>query len=455
MSSEKNIFDSKELNWRCIGPPRGGRVVAVSGDYSNPMTFYFGACAGGVWRTTDGGTYWECISDGYFGGSIGSVSVSESDPNIVIVGMGEHAARGVMTSMGDGVYKSNDSGVTWTHIGLEFSRHISDIRIHPHNPDIIYVAAQGAQYGPSEQRGVYRTLDGGKSWKKILYKSKTSGASSLSMDMNNPRILYAAIWDHERTPWQMRSGGSNSGIYKSSDGGEKWVRLEKGLPKIIGKSGISVSRANPSIVYINLEGDGEKSGVYRSDNSGETWKQVNKNRIAVTRSWYYMEVFADPQDENVVYVLNAPALKSIDKGKTFKKLSTPHGDNHHLWIHPYNNKLMINSNDGGANVSLNGGKSWSTQQNQPTAQFYRVIADAQVPYHVYGGQQDNSAIGIKSRDSDSGIDWKDWYSVAGGESAFILTAEVPTAIREVCGTCLLYTSPSPRDRQKSRMPSSA
>ena len=408
------------LNWRNIGPFRGGRSVASSGVLKNPSTFYMGSTGGGVWKTEDYGTHWKNISDGFFAtGTVGAISVSESDPNIVIVGMGEHAARGVMTSMGDGVYKSEDAGVTWKHIGLNYSRHISDIQIHPTNPDIFYVAVQGAQYGPSKERGIYKTLDGGKTWIKSLFVGEFSGASSLSMDMNNPRTLYAAIWDHERTPWQMRSGGSNSGIYKSSDGGEKWIRLEKGLPKIIGKSGISVSRANPSIVYINLEGEEEKSGVYRSDNSGETWKQVNKNRIAVTRSWYYMEVFADPQDENVVYVLNAPALKSIDKGETFKKLSTPHGDNHHLWIHPYNNKLMINSNDGGANVSLNGGKSWSTQQNQPTAQFYRVIADAQVPYHVYGGQQDNSAIGIKSRDSDSGIDWKDWYSVAGCESAFL------------------------------------
>jgi hypothetical protein len=253
------------------------------------------------------------------------------------------------------------------------------------------------------------------------------------MDKNNPRILYAALWDHQRSPWQMRSGGANSGLYKSTDGGDHWTRLEKGLPEEFGKAGISVSRANSSLVFANIEAEGSAAGVYRSEDGGSTWKQVNKDRVAVARSWYYMEIFADPQDENVVYVLNAPVLKSIDRGKTFKTLPTPHGDNHHLWIHPDNNQIMINSNDGGANVSTNGGKSWSTQQNQPTAQFYRVIADEQVPYHVYGGQQDNSAIGIKSRDQDRGIDWKDWYSVSGCESAFL--AFNPKSPRVVYGGC--------------------
>ncbi len=408
------------LNWRNIGPFRGGRSVASTGVLKHPNIFYMGSTGGGVWKTEDYGIHWNNISDGFFKtGTVGAIAVSESDPNVVIVGMGEHAARGVMTSMGDGVYKSEDSGITWKHIGLDFSRHISDIEIHPSNPDVFFVAVQGAQYGSSKERGIYKTLDGGKSWDKVLYVNDRVGASSLSMDMNNPRILYAAMWEHERTPWQMKSGGPDSGIYKSTDGGQNWKKLEKGLPKIIGKSGISVSRANSKIIYVNLEAEGDKSGVYRSEDSGASWKQINKERIAVTRSWYYMEIFADPQDENKVYVLNAPVLKSIDRGKTFNVLNTPHGDNHHLWIHPKNNQIMINSNDGGANITLNGGKSWSTQQNQPTSQFYRVIADSQVPYHVYGGQQDNSAIGILSRDSDSGIDWKDWYSVAGCESAFL------------------------------------
>jgi len=417
---QKTPITYNKLEWRNIGPFRGGRSVCSTGVVGEPGVYYMGITGGGVWKTFNNGISWKNISDGFFKtGTVGAIEVSESDSNIVYVGMGEHAARGVMTSMGDGVYKSNDAGVTWTHIGLEFTRHISDIRIHPHNPDIIYVAAQGAQYGPTEDRGVYRSLNGGKSWKKVLYKSKTSGASSLSMDMNNPRILYAAMWDHKRTPWKITSGGPDSGIYKSIDGGDNWKEIEKGLPESFGKSGISVSRANSQIVYLNIEAADDKGGVYRSDDGGKKWKQVNKDRVTVARSWYYMEIFADPIDENTVYVLNAPALKSIDKGKTFKVMPTPHGDNHHMWIHPFNNKIIINSNDGGANVSLDGGKSWSTQQNQPTAEFYRVIADNQVPYHVYGGQQDNSAIGIKSRTNSQGIGWKDWYSVSGCESAFI------------------------------------
>ena len=423
-----------DLKWRNIGPFRGGRSVASTGVVNAASTFYMGSTGGGVWKTEDNGMHWKNISDGFFKtGTVGAIAVSESDPNIVVVGMGEHAARGVMSSMGDGVYKSEDAGATWKHIGLDNSRHIANIQIHPTNPDLIYIAVQGAQYGPSDERGIYRTQDGGKTWKKVLHVDETVGAASLSMDMNNPRILYAALWEHSRSPWQMQSGGSKSGIYKSTDAGHHWVKLNKGLPEIIGKAGISVSRANSNLVYINLEAEGEAAGVYRSDNAGMEWKQVNKDRIAVARSWYYMEVFADPQNENIVYVLNAPALKSIDKGRTFQTMPTPHGDNHHLWIHPKNNQIMINSNDGGANVSTNGGKSWSTQQNQPTAQFYRVIADEQVPYHVYGGQQDNSAIGIKSRTNKRGIDWKDWYSVSGCESAFL--AFDPKNPTEVFGGC--------------------
>ena len=436
-TKKKSEFQSiiyNDLKWRNIGPFRGGRSVASTGVVNAPSTFYMGSTGGGVWKTDDNGIYWKNISDGFFKtGTVGAIAVSESDPNIVIVGMGEHAARGVMSSMGDGVYKSEDAGATWKHIGLKKSRHIANIQIHPTQPDIIYVAVQGAQYGPSSQRGIYRTQDGGKSWKKVLFINDNVGAASLSMDFKNPRILYVALWEHSRSPWQIKSGGPNSGIYKSTDGGDTWIQLEKGLPKVIGKAGISVSRANPDLVYINLEAKGKLAGVYRSDNGGAEWKQVNKDRIAVARSWYYMEVFADPQDENIVYVMNAPALKSIDRGKTFKTMATPHGDNHHLWINPKNNQIMINSNDGGANVSSNGGKSWSTQQNQPTAQFYRVIADEQVPYHVYGGQQDNSSIGIKSRTNNQGIDWKDWYSVAGCESAFL--AFDPKNPEQVYGGC--------------------
>ncbi|CAL2060524.1 VPS10 domain-containing protein [Tenacibaculum sp. 190524A05c] len=408
------------LKWRNIGPFRGGRSVASSGVIGQPHTYYMGSTGGGVYKTTDAGITWKNISDKFFKtGSVGAIAVSESDTNIVLVGMGEHAARGVMTSMGNGVYKSMDAGKTWTHLGLEKTRHISDVIIHPKNPDIIYVAAQGAQYGPTEERGIYKTTDGGKTWERILYTNTTTGASSLSIDMTNPRILYASMWEHRRYPWIIESGGKHSALYKSIDAGETWTKLSTGLPKEFGKSGISVSRANPERVFAVIEAEGKKGGVYRSDDGGKKWRQVNSNRVNIARSWYYMEIFADPQNENVVYVLNAPVMKSIDGGKTFSNIPVPHGDNHHLWINPYDNSNLINSNDGGANISFNGGKSWSTQQNQSTAQFYRVITDNLVPYNVYGGQQDNSAIAIASRTNDAGIDWKDWYSVAGGESAFI------------------------------------
>lgn len=408
------------LKWRNIGPHRGGRSVASSGVVGQPMTYYMGTVGGGIYKTIDDGITWKNISDGFLKtGTVGSISVSESNPNIVIAGMGEHAARGVMTSMGDGVYKSTDAGKSWKHIGLDKTRHISDVIIDPTNPDIIFVAAQGAQYGGSSERGIYRSLDGGTTWERTLFVNNKTGASDLSMDMKNPSILYAAMWEHRRYPWIMESGGADSGLYKSTDGGSTWNKMKEGLPKEFGKAGISVSRANNEIVFAVIEAEGTKGGVYKSTDAGKKWLQVNKDRINIARSWYYMEIFADTQNENIVYVLNAPVTKSIDGGKSFKTLRTPHGDNHHLWIDPNNNQRMINSNDGGANVSNNGGSSWSTQTNQNTAQFYRVITDNLVPYNVYGGQQDNSAIAIASRTNDAGIDWKDWYSVAGGESAFL------------------------------------
>ena len=418
ISTEKITYNN--LSWRNIGPFRGGRSVASCGLIQKENIFYMGSTGGGVWKSEDYGINWKNISDGFFKtGTVGAISVSETDENIVVVGMGEHAARGVMTSMGDGVYISTDAGNTWDHKGLENTHHISDVIIHPEDPKIIFVSAQGSQYGPSKDRGVFKTIDGGNTWKKVLYVNQNVGASSISIDVTNPRIIYASMWEHSRTPWQIRSGGKNSGIYKSSDGGESWVKIKNGLPKEFGKSGISVSRANPNLVYVILEAEGEKSGLYKSTDKGENWKLINNERINITRSWYYMEVFADPQDENTVYVLNAPVMKSIDGGKSFKKVETPHGDNHHLWINPNNNNIMINSNDGGANISTDAGRSWSSQKNQPTSQFYRVIADSQTPYHVYGGQQDNSAIGIKNRTYGRGISWKDWYSVAGCESAFL------------------------------------
>lgn len=415
---EDSLFQG--LKWRNIGPFRGGRSVASTGVVGQSMTYYMGTVGGGIWKTTDDGITWNNISDGFLKtATVGAISVSESNPNIVIAGMGEHAARGVMTSMGDGVYKSTDAGKTWKHMGLGETRHISDVIIHPTNPNIILISAQGAQYGPSSQRGIYKSIDGGETWENVLFIDNITGASALSMDMTNPTILYAAMWQHRRFPWTMESGGKNSGIYKSTDGGDTWEQLTEGLPKEMGKIGVSVSRANPERVFAVIEAEGEKGGVYRSDDAGKKWTLINKDRINITRSWYYMEIFADTQNENIVYVLNAPVTKSIDGGKSFSPLSTPHGDNHDLWIDPLNNQRMINSNDGGSNVSNNGGKSWSTQENQNTAQFYRVITDNLVPYNVYGGQQDNSTVAIASRTNDGGIDWKDWYSVAGGESAFL------------------------------------
>ncbi|WP_317042262.1 VPS10 domain-containing protein [Robiginitalea sediminis] len=408
------------LKWRNIGPFRGGRSVAVCGVTSQPGTYYMGSTGGGLWKTTDDGLTWANVSDGFFKtGTVGAIDVAPQNPNLVLVGMGEHPARGVMTSMGDGVYLSRDAGRTWSYIGLEKSRHISDVIIHPTDENTFFVAVQGAQYGPSEDRGIYRTTDGGTTWEKVLYTDATTGASSLSMDPDNPSVLYAALWQHRRYPWTMESGGPHSGLYKSTDGGSTWKQMKEGLPEAFGKSGISASGALSDRVYAVLEAEGDKAGVYRSDDGGEHWQQVNKDRINVARSWYYMEIFADPADPNRVYVLNAPMTRSIDGGKTFQTIRTPHGDNHDMWINPEDNRIIINANDGGANISNNGGMSWSTQENQPTAQFYRVITDNRFPYYVYGGQQDNSAIAIASRTNDQGIDWKDWYSVAGCESAYL------------------------------------
>ena len=408
------------MTWRNIGPFRGGRSTTSTGVIGDPMTYYFGSVGGGVWKTDDAGINWRNISDGFFNAtSIGAISVAESDPNVIYVGTGEACIRGVMTSHGDGVYKSTDAGKTWTHIGLDGTSQISEIRIHPKNPDVVYVAAQGSPYVPTQERGIYKSVDGGKNWKKIHFVDNSSGANNLSMDMNNPRILYAAYWDHQRKPWFVRSGGEGSGIYKTTDGGETWKKLEDGLPKVLmGKIGVSVSRANSNRVYAIVES--EEGGLYRSDDGGEKWTLLNKDRVLRARSWYYMHVFSDPKNENVVYVLNAPLMKSIDGGKTFTPIGVPHGDNHDLWINPENPSNMINSNDGGANVSFNGGKSWSTQTNQPTAQFYRVNADNRFPYWVYGGQQDNTTVAIPSRTDDFSIDWKDWIAgVGGGEAAHV------------------------------------
>ncbi|RLD22022.1 MAG: glycosyl hydrolase [Bacteroidetes bacterium] len=405
------------MSWRNIGPFRGGRSLTSTGVVGNPLTYYFGSAGGGVWKTDDAGISWRNISDKFFNAtSIGAISVSESDPNVIYVGTGEACVRGVMTSHGDGVYKSTDAGKTWTHIGLEKTMHISEVRIHPANPDIVYVAAQGSAYGPTPDRGVYKSINGGETWDKVHFVDNTSSVSNLSMDMNNPRILYAAYWDTQRTPWFIRSGGAGSGIYKTTDAGKTWKKLGKGLPETdMGKIGVSVSRANSERVYAIIEA--EKGGLYRSDDAGESWKLMNSERVIQTRSWYYMHVFADTKNEDLVYVLNAPFMKSIDGGKTFNQVQVPHGDNHDLWINPDNPEVMINSNDGGANISLNAGKSWSSQRNQPTAQFYRVNADNRYPYWLYAGQQDNSTLATPSMANGSGIGWQDWIAGIGGNEA--------------------------------------
>ena len=414
----------KPLLWRNVGPMRGGRSVTSIGVVGNIYTYYMGTTGGGVWKTEDAGQTWNNVSDGYFKtGSVGAVAVAASDPNVVYVGMGEHAPRGVTSSYGDGVYKSTDAGKTWNHLGLDLTRQIANIRIHPTNPDIVYVAAQGAIHGASPERGVYKSVDGGKNWTKTLFVDDNSGCVDLSMDMNNPRILYAAMWDYRRLPWEVRSGGKGSGLYKSIDGGDTWEKIQNGLPKELGKMSVAVSQANSNKIYLVVESDSEKEqgGLFVSENAGKSWNRISKDHRLVQRAWYYIEATADPVDENTVYVLSSPAVKSTDGGKTWQSFRAPHGDYHQLWINPSNNKNMIVSNDGGAAVSFNGGKTWSSQNNQPTAQFYRVNADNLFPFNLYGGQQDNTSVKIASQTSTSrgGITDRDWSSSAGGESAFL------------------------------------
>ncbi|MEM9328210.1 MAG: glycosyl hydrolase [Bacteroidota bacterium] len=431
----------KPLKYRNIGPFRGGRSVCASGVIGDPLTYYFGTTGGGVWKTEDAGQRWTNISDGYFEtSSVGAVAVSESDPNVVYVGMGEHAPRGVMTSYGDGVYKSTDAGKTWKKMGLEKTQHIARIIIHPKNPDLLWVAAQGALHGATKERGIYKSTDGGVTWKNVLYVNDMTGCSELSIDHHNPQVLYAAMWHHQRKPWQVISGGSGSGLYKSVDGGESWKPLTTGLPKEMGKMAIAVSRANPQKVYALIESNTEKElgGLFSSNDAGDSWTRVSGDHRLVQRAWYYIEVFPDPVDEHTVYVLSAPNLRSIDGGKTWERLYGTHGDYHDLWINPDNPKNMIIANDGGGAVTFNRGASWSTQSNMPTAQFYRVTVDNLFPYNVYGGQQDNTSVRISSRALDRrAITEQDWTYSAGGESAFL--AFDPDDPRYVLGGSYLGT----------------
>ena len=434
-----SIFNS--VKYRNIGPFRGGRSVAASGVVGDPMTYYMGNTGGGLWKTEDGGQLWKNISDGYFKtSSIGAVAVSESDPNIIYVGMGEHAPRAVMTSYGDGVYKSTDAGKTWKNIGLKNTQHISRVVIHPKNPNIVFVAAQGALYGPNKERGIFKSVDGGVSWNKILYVNSLTGCSELSMDYNNPSVMYAAMWEHQRLPWKVISGGPGSGLYKTTDGGITWNQIHNGLPKEKGKMAIAVSRSNSEKVYALVESDSNKElgGLFVSNNAGRNWSKISSDHSLIQRAWYYIELFIDPTDEEKVYVLNASAQRSIDGGKTWSRITGTHGDYHDLWINPTNNKNMIIANDGGAAVSYNYGKSWSPQNRMATAQFYRINTDNLFPYNIYGGQQDNSSVKISSLALGSGgINEQNWSASAGGESAFL--AFNPDNPRYVLGGSYLGT----------------
>jgi photosystem II stability/assembly factor-like uncharacterized protein len=422
-ASDDNNSIFKPLKWRSIGPFRGGRSVSSTGVVGDPKTYYMGTTGGGLWKTDDMGISWRNISDGYFKtGSVGAVAVAESDPNVVYVGMGEHAIRGVMTHHGDGVYKSTDAGKTWKKIGLDLTQHISRIIIDPKDPNTVWVAAQGALYSRSQQRGIFKSVDGGTTWKNVLFVDDKTGAAELSMDMNNTRVLYAAMWEHGRLPWKVISGGPGSGLYKSTDRGETWERLKDGLPEEMGKMAIAVSRSNPEKVYALIESDSDKEagGLFVSTNAGKKWSRITNDHRLVQRAWYYIELFIDPKNENTIYVLSAPALRSTDGGRTWETLSGTHGDFHDLWINPDNPSNFIISNDGGSAITFNGGRSWSTQANMPTAQFYRINVDNQFPYRIYGGQQDNTSVSIASRElGGGGISPASWTYSAGGESAFL------------------------------------
>jgi photosystem II stability/assembly factor-like uncharacterized protein len=407
------------LTWRPIGPFRGGRVTAVAGVPGQPLVFYMGATGGGVFKTSNAGVSWSPTTDGQVKtGSVGAIAVAPSDPNVVYVGMGEGCIRGNV-SHGDGVYRSTDAGKTWTHVGLDETRQIPRVRVDPRDPDTVYVAALGHTWGPNPERGIFRSKDGGQSWTKVLFVDDETGASDLSLDPRNPRVLYAGFWQVQRTPWSLESGGAGSALYKSTDGGDTWKKLDgKGLPKgPWGRIGVSASAAREGRVFAVIEA--EEGGVFRSDDGGATWQKTNDERKLRQRAWYYTHVFADPTEPDTVYVLNVQFFRSKDGGKTFQPIRVPHGDNHDLWIDPQDPRRMVAGNDGGATVTLDGGESWSSLDNQPTAQFYHVIADRRFPYRLYGAQQDNSTVSIASRTSGAGIGERDWYDVGGCESGYI------------------------------------
>jgi photosystem II stability/assembly factor-like uncharacterized protein len=413
------------LKWRSVGPPRGGRSIAAEGSVARPYEYYMGATGGGLWKTTDAGATWKPVTDGQIHySSVGAIAISPSNPDIVYIGTGESEIRGNIIQ-GGGAYKTTDGGKTWTPIGLAETQVISKIRVHPTNPDLVYVAAFGHHAAPNPERGVFRSKDGGKTWDKILFRDSKTGAIELILDPKNPQILYAALWEAYRNSWEMSSGGPGSGIFKSTDGGDHWSEISRnpGLPKaMLGKIGLSVSGADSNRVYAQIEA--EDGGFFASDDAGATWRKVNERRDLRQRAFYYTRVYADPKAIDTVYELNVNFHKSIDGGKTWKTIRPPHGDNHDLWVAPDNSTRMIEANDGGANVSVNGGETW-TPETMPTAQFYHVITTGHVPYHVCGAQQDNSTACVSSvarqggpGGSGGGVD-EVFYSVGGGESGYI------------------------------------
>ncbi len=416
-SFDESLYDA--IEWRLVGPFRGGRSGTAVGVEGKPNLYYMGTAGGGVWRTQDGGNSWECISDGYFGGSIGAIALAPSDPNVIYVGEGEQTVRGNVSS-GWGLWRSTDAGKTWNHIGLKGTEHIGRIRVHPQNPDVVYVAAMGNLWRPNEERGVYRSKDGGKSWEKILYESDKAGAVDLILDPNNARIVYASTWEIKRNGYRMDSGGSGSHLWKSTDGGDNWKQITNhpGLPTgVLGIIGVTVSPLNSEKIWAIIEA--KDGGVFRSEDGGETWTKINENRDLRQRAWYYSRIYADTQDEDIVYVCNVGFWRSKDGGRKFERISTPHSDHHDLWIAPENNQRMVIADDGGAQVSNDAGENWTTYHNQPTSQFYRVTTDNHFPYRIYGAQQDNSTIRIAHRSDENAITESDWERSAGGESAHL------------------------------------
>jgi photosystem II stability/assembly factor-like uncharacterized protein len=415
-SADSTTF--RALRWRELGPARGGRSIAVAGSTTRPLEYWMGTTGGGVWKTTDGGMNWQPSTDGYFGGTIGAVAVAESNPDIVYVGGGETHIRG-NTSHGDGLWRTTDAGRTWTLMGLKETRHIARVRVHPTNPDIVYVGALGHAFGNNPERGVFKTMDGGRTWNRILFRNDSTGVSDLIMDPNDPNTLYAAFWHAYRRPWMLNSGGEGGGLFKTTDGGATWTEItaNRGLPRgIWGKVGIAVSPANSRRVWAIIEHD--SGGVYRSDDAGQTWEWINRDRSLRQRAWYYSKIYADPKDTNVIYGLNVQFFRSTDGGRTFRQqIQVPHGDNHDMWIAPNDPMRMVQANDGGANVSFTGGRSW-TQQGFATAQMYHVSTTNHFPYWVCGGQQDNSTLCGPSR-KEGNITIADWQDAGGGESGYV------------------------------------